>query len=300
MFAAVLKWRFVLIAGVAALLVSCTFTKFAYNQADTVAAWMVDDYFDLDGQQKDEFQKRFDRFYTWHRHQQLPDYAQFMRTARTRMQDGVTREDVLWFMDGLRTRVRTAARQAAPDAAALLATLTPGQIENLQRKWEKDNRKYLREHKVNGTVAERQDAEAKRILKQVKEWLAPLNNEQEQRVIAMVREFPRLDQQHYAERLRRQKDLLEILALRQTDPPRFTARLTEWMVNWERGRTPEYQKQLDASWQRRADLFATVDRMLTAEQRNGSLQRVQSYADDFTQLARRADGGNRTAAAVTQ
>src|SRR5689334_14742773 len=109
--------RFVAVAAVALLLVSCSFTRFAYNQADTLASWTVDDYFGLNGTQKDEFNKRFERLYTWHRYEQLPDYAQFMRTAHTRMQDGLSREDVLWFIDGFRNRVRTAARKAAPDAA---------------------------------------------------------------------------------------------------------------------------------------------------------------------------------------
>jgi hypothetical protein len=286
--------KYALIAGLAALLVSCTFTKFAYNQADTVAAWMVDDYFDLDSTQKQEFQKRFDRFYTWHRYEQLPEYSQFMRTARTRFQDGLSREDVMWFMDGLRTRVRTAGRQVAPDAAALLATLTPAQIENLQKKFEKDNRKYVRERKLNGTPQERQEAEAKRIIKQIEDWLAPLSNEQEQRITAMIKDLPPMEQQRYAERLRRQKELLEILAQR-GDEQRFTARLTEWLTSWERNRSAEYQKQLDASWQKRAELFVAVDKMLTAEQRQTSLTRMTAYADDFAQLARR-EGGPRTAA----
>ena len=286
--------KYVLIAGLAALLVSCTFTKFAYNQADTVAAWMVDDYFDLDASQKQEFQKRFDRFYTWHRYEQLPEYSQFMRTARSRFQDGLSREDVMWFMDGLRTRVRTAGRQVAPDAAALLATLTPAHIENLQRKFEKDNRKYVRERKLNGTPQERQEAEAKRIIKQIEDWLAPLSNEQEQRITAMIKDLPPMEQQRYAERVRRQKELLEILAQR-GDEQRFTARLTEWLTSWERNRSAEYQKQLDASWQKRAELFVAVDKMLTAEQRQTSLTRMAVYADDFAQLARR-EGGPRTAA----
>jgi len=275
------------VIALAAILVSCTFTKYAYNQADTVMAWMVDDYFDLDAQQKAEFQKRFDRFYAWHRYEQLPDYAQFMKTARTRMQDGVSREDVMWFVDGLRSRTRAAARQAAPEAAPLLATLTPVQIENLQRKWDKENRKYVKERKVNGTVEERYEAEGKRIAKQLKEWLAPLTNEQEQRVMALARELPQLEQQRYAERLRRQKEFLEVLAHRGDDPQRFHARVADWMVNWEKGRSAEYQKQLDASWQKRTDLFMAVDRMLTPEQRTASLQRIETYASDFTQLARR-------------
>ena len=276
-----------IVVVLAAILVSCTFTKFAYNQADTVMAWMVDDYFDLDAQQKADFQKRFDRFYAWHRYEQLPDYAQFMKTARTRMQDGVSREDVIWFVDGLRSRTRAAARQAAPEAAPLLATLTPVQIENLQRKWDKENRKYVKERKVNGTVEERYEAEGKRIAKQLKEWLAPLTNEQEQRVMALARELPQLEQQRYAERLRRQKEFLEVLAHRGDDPQRFHARVADWMVNWEKGRSAEYQKQLDASWQKRTDLFMAVDRMLTPEQRTASLQRIETYASDFTQLARR-------------
>ncbi len=298
MFAAVVRRRSLVIAALAALLVSCTFTKFAYNQADTVAAWKIDEYFDLDSQQKQEFSKRFDRLYAWHRQEQLPEYAQFMRTARSRMQDGTSRDDVLWFVDGMRTRVRTLARQAAPDAAVLLATITPGQVEHLKAKLEKENRKYVKDHKVNGTLEERQEAEAKRVIKQVKEWLAPLSNEQEQRVAALVREGPQLEKERYAERLRRQKELIELLAHRNEDPQRFTARVTEWMVNWDKGRSPEYQKQLDSSWQRRADLLATVDRMLTPDQRNTSLQKIQGYADDFTQLAAapRRDAG-RTAAA---
>jgi hypothetical protein len=287
--------RFALLALVAALLVSCTFTRFAYNQADTVAAWMVDEYFDLDAQQKQDFKQRFQRFYAWHRHEQLPEYAQFMKAAHNRLQAGLAREDVLWFADGIRGRVRTAARQAAPEAAGLLATLTPAQVEHLQRKWEKDNRKYVKERKLNGTLAERQEVEGKRLIKQLEEWLAPLNDEQEQRVMAMVREFPQLEQQRHAERLRRQKEFIEALSHRNEDPQRFAARLTEWLVSWERGRSAEYQKQLDLHWQKRAEAFVAVDRMLTADQRKVALQRIQTYADDLTQLARRSDG-SRTAA----
>ena len=279
--------RFLLLAALAVALVSCTFTKFAYNQADTVVAWLADDFFDLDAPQKAEFHKRFERFYAWHRYEQLPEYAQFMKTARTRMEDGLSREDVLWFIDGLKARTRLAARKAAPEAAPLLATLTPAQIENLQRKWAKDNAKYVRERKVNGTLEERHEAEGKRIAKQLKEWLAPLTSEQEARVIQLARELPQLERERYAERLRRQKEFLEVLVHRNEDLPRFTQRLTDWMVHWERGRSAEYQRQNDASWQKRADLFVAIERMLTPEQRTASLRRIENYATDFTQLARR-------------
>jgi hypothetical protein len=286
--------RWVVLAALVGLLVSCTFTRFAYNQADTLALWTVDEYFDLEGAQRDEFNKRFQRFYTWHRYEQLPEYAQFMRTAHDRMQAGISREDVLWFSDGIKTRVRSMARKAAPDAAALLATLTPAQVENLQRKLEKDNRKYVRERKVNGTLEERQDAEAKRLIKQIEEWLAPLDDGQERRIATMSRELPQLERERYADRLRRQKEFLALLSHRNEDPQRFTARVTEWMVNWDRGRSPEYERQLETLRHKRAELFVAADRMLSADQRKVALRRINGYADDFTQLASRSDG-SRTA-----
>ena len=62
---------------------------------------------------------------------------------------------------------------------------------------------------------------------------------------------------------------------------------TGWS-NWERGRSAEYQKQLDASWQKRAELFVArrqdVHARSSAPRRS---QRMQDYAEDFTQLARR-------------
>jgi hypothetical protein len=287
--------RFLAALGLIALVAACSFSRFGYNQADTVAAWMIDDYFDLEAQQKQDFQKRFDRFYSWHRHEQLPEYAGFLRTARTKVQQGLTREDVLWFVDGVRARVRTAARHAGPDTAAFLATLTPAQIENLQRKWDKDNKKYLRENKVNGTPEERQEVETKKVVKTFKEWLTPLNSEQEQKVTQMVRELPQISQFRYAERLRRQKEFLAILAQRGDDRDRFTARVTEWLANWDRGRSAEDQKKLDAWWQKRAEIFVALDKSITPEQRTASLQRMQNYIDDATHLARR--DGSRTASA---
>ncbi|MES2561312.1 MAG: DUF6279 family lipoprotein [Pseudomonadota bacterium] len=278
-----------------ALVAACSFSRFAYNQADTAAAWMIDDYFTLEGDQKQDFQKRFERVYAWHRAEQLPEYAAFLRTARGRVQQGLKSEDVLWFVDGVRSRVRVAARYAAPDTAAFLATITPAQIENLKAKWEKDNAKYVRENKVNGTPDERIEVEAKKVSKAFKEWLTGLNNEQEQRVMTLVRDLPPIYQFRYTERLRRQKEFIALLAHRAEERERFTARVSEWLANWDRGRSAEDQKRLDAWWAKRAEIFAALEKSLTGEQRTASLARMQRYIDDATQLASR-EGARSTAA----
>jgi hypothetical protein len=97
-------------------------------------------------------------------------------------------------------------------------------------------------------------------------------------------------QLHYADRLRRQKEFLQLLEYRSEDRARFTQRVTDWMVNWEKGRSPEYQKRLDDWWQKRADILVSIDKTFTQQQRVAALQRLQSYAEDFLALANRGTG----------
>ena len=100
--------RVAVLVAVAVVLVACSFTKIAYNQADTAAAWMADDYLDLTGNQKTDFQERFARFHAWHRSEQLPN----TRSSCGRRGPGPgwpSPGEVLWFVDGIRTRYRTMA-----------------------------------------------------------------------------------------------------------------------------------------------------------------------------------------------
>ena len=51
----------------------CSMVRVGYGHLDTVAAWMAHDYFDLDAEQRDAFNQRFDRLHAWHRGEQLPE-----------------------------------------------------------------------------------------------------------------------------------------------------------------------------------------------------------------------------------
>lgn len=268
----------------AAALSGCTLLRLGYGQLDTIAAWMADDYFDLEPQQKDEFFKRFGRLHAWHRYEQLPDYAAFLKGIQSRVQQGVGREDVMWATEGVVARYRTLAQRGADDAAALLATLTPQQIDTLRKKWEKDNRRFVRDHKLDGTPAEREKARVTRAIKQITEWTGSLTPEQEDKVAALVAAVPAIEQMRYEDRRRRQREFLALLEQR-GDKAAFAAKLRHWLTNWEEGRAPQYAR-IQAEWlEKRAAYFVGVERMLTPQQRVTLAQRLQRYIDDFTQLA---------------
>jgi hypothetical protein len=278
---------------VLATLPGCSLLRLGYGQLDIIVAWMVDDYFDLDHQQKDEFHKRFARLHDWHRYEQLPDYAAFLRDIKARVEKGLAREDVIWVTEGVRARYRTLARRGADDATALLLTVTPQQIEALKHQWDKDNRKFIRDHKLDGTPQERQRARVKRALDQVTDWVGSVSHEQEERIGALVTAAPSLQPLRHEDRRRRQREFLALLEQR-GNPAEFSARLRDWLLNWEKGRAPQYERFQSEAWENRVAFFVAVDRMLTPHQRATMTRRLQNYIDDFTRLAERR--GAQTAA----
>ncbi len=270
--------------------------RLGYGQLDTFAAWNANDYFDLNVDQRQEFSRRFDRLHEWHRHEQLPDYAAFLAATQERLKKGLTREDVLWVMEGVKARYRTLVRHGADDAAAMLMTVTPAQVETLKRRWEKDNQRFVREYRLKDGPRERHEASMKRLYSRIDDWTGSLSPEQERRIDALVGDAPFIHQLRYEDRQRRQREFLQLLANRGSDTRAFAERLRGFLSNWEEGRNPEYDRVYKNWEQRQADLYVAVEKMLTPQQRALALHRLQSYIDDFTRLSQRPAG--KTAAAV--
>jgi hypothetical protein len=269
-----------------ALISGCTLLRLGYGQLDTFAEWTADEYFDLDADQKQEFRERFRRLHAWHRHEQLPDYAGFLNSVSRQVREGLSREDAERIARGLEERYRLLIRQSADDAAAMLMTVTPAQLEALQRKWKKDNARFLRENRVTGSPEEQQQARAERELKRIEDWVGRLDAEQTRKINAMVREMPLAPRLRYEDRLRRQREFTQLMGQR-GDARQFAARLRHFLLNWEEGRNPEYQR-VAADWrQKQTEFYLEVAQMLTPQQRATLLNRIQRYSDDFTQLAQR-------------
>ena len=265
-----------------ALLAGCSMARVGYNQLDTIAAWTADEYFDLEAQQKNQFRARFARLHDWHRHEELPEYARLLAQAQARLEKGLTRDDVFWMMDAVKERYRRIVERSAPDAAAMLMSLTPDQIGALKRQWERDNSKFAREYVLDGKPEERRRAQVKRTIKQFERWTGRLTDEQERRIATMVDGLPEIAQLRHEERLRRQREFLQLLELRR-NREHFVAELRRWLSDWESGRPSEFAQRYARSVEMRAEMVVAVDRMLTAEQRAHVLE---GYARSLTTAPR--------------
>lgn len=279
--------RLLVIVCCVGLLAGCSMVRLGYGQLDAIAAWRANEYFDLDGQQKDEFLQRFSRLHEWHRYEQLPDYAAFLGETRARLNRPLTREDVVWFIDGVKARYATIVARGADDAAAMLLTVTPAQVDVLRRRWDKDNRRFVREYRLAGSVEDIKRARVRRTLEQTRDWAGSLSYEQEQRITAMVNALPLTEPLRYEDRVRRQREFLQLMAQRGDDRRQLARTLQQWLTDWDKGRVPEYERLSNESFEQRVRMVVEIERMLTPHQRALALSRLQDYIDDFTHLAAR-------------
>lgn len=269
------------------LLGACSMVRLGYGHLDTAATWMAHDYFDLDAEQRDHFARRITRLHAWHRNEELPDYAHFLKEVQSRAQRGLQTQDMLWLVDGFKQRYARIAARGAPDAADLLATLSSEQITAFRRQIDRDNRRFLDENRTEGSLAERRRAMERRTLSQLRDWVGSLSEVQETRAVALLQQVPLTDGLRHEERLRRQREFLALLELRHSERRAFAQRLRHWLEHWEAGRGAEQARQFDASWRKRAEFYAAMDRTFTAEQRRHLVHRLQDFIDDFQQLAGR-------------
>ncbi len=281
------RWLLPLLAF--ALLGGCTINavKLGYRQADTLLAWRVNEYFDLEGNQKHDFHARLEPLLYWHRYDQLPEYAVFLTEVRDRIQPGLKHDDIVWLVDGVKDRYRRIVERGVGDAAELLATITPGQIGALQKQWAKDNRKFAKEHELNGTPEARRKARLKRTVDQIEDWAGNLNADQQRQIAQLVEQIPHINHLRYKDRIRRQQEFTELLKIR-ANKKEFQPRLRAYLLDWERGRSPEYDKLADEAYERRMQFYIAVDKLLTPAQRQHVMQRIQRLIEDCRTLSQRS------------
>ena len=278
------RCRLTLLLLLVALIAGCSALRLGYRQADTLLAWRANEYFDLNPLQKHELDVRLEPLLIWHRYEQLPEYAAFLATAIKKAQAGLKHDDIIWFVDGFKARYRVIVSHGAVDAAEMLAALAPEQIVALQKRWDKDNRKFVSENELDGSLEKRKRARLKKTLSQIVDWTGSLTYEQEQKIEVLLDAVPLIEHLRHADRIRRQQEFLQLLNLR-TNQREFRPKLQAWLLDWERGRTPEFEQLSGEVYAKRIAFYLALDKLLTHGQRQIVLHRLQDYVDDCKALS---------------
>ena len=275
--------KFALLLLALAWLAGCSGARLAYNNADTVVRWMANDYFALEGPQEDDFKARLARFHAWHRSEELPRYSVLMTSAGDKLADGLTAPELLWAWESVKGGYRRMAAHAAPELAAVLATLTPAQFDRLDQKFAESGAEYAKKY-LKGGEAEQRKRRDKRNLDLMREWFGDLSDEQEAQLKISSAKLPLLYELRLQNRERRQGEFVALLKAYRS-PAELEPRLKQWLTEWEEGASPEYRRVSELHRDLYIQMLLELDRGLTPAQRVHAVTRFYEYAEIFKALA---------------
>lgn len=280
--------RLLLIPILCVLLQGCSAVRLGYGNADSLARWWIDQYVDLSPEQDGLVRERLLRFHAWHRKTQLPDYAELLRQGRAFATGQPTAKDALALSEGIIRRGRTMADQAAPDIADFLASIGPAQIERMSARFAEKNADFAKEAKLGENEAAQRTVRYKRLLERAEYWFGDFNDTQQAALRQLVEGQNPGTRFWYDERLRRQREWLDLVRKVQSERPpreRTTQRLRDYAAGFDLPVDPARLPQALALRRASADLAVAIHALTTPAQRAHAQQRIDDLIRDLTELS---------------
>ncbi|UGQ46377.1 DUF6279 family lipoprotein [Massilia endophytica] len=270
---------------------ACSSLRLAYNNGDTLLYWWLDAYVDFDGEQKAEVKRDIDDLFRWHRKTQLQDYIQLLQRAQTQLKGEVTQAQLKANYDDIRARTQTLLLKAAPDIADLALTLKPDQLEQMEKKFAKNNAKFRKEN-MRGDRDDQNKYRYKKSMEQFELWFGNFSREQEA-IIRKASDARPLDNQIWLdERMRRQESILALARKIMSEKPSREQAIAQIQStireNFARMDSSERKPFYDAYTAATIELVHTVIRIATPEQKAHAQKRMQGWITDFSTLAAEA------------
>ena len=281
------RLRVWIIAAAVALLAGCSAVRLVYNQGQTFAYWWLDGYFDFDLEQGNRAREALSDWFRWHRATQLPDYAGLLVQAQRQILQDITPAEVCRWSDDLRRRLEVAYAQGVPALAELLRTLTPEQVRNVEKRYQKADSEFRNDY-LQATRAEQLEAANKRTVSRAEMVYGRLDDAQRKMIADGIAASPFDAKRWLVERQARQREIVDTLRSLQAahaDAARAEAALRLFVAHAVLSPRPAYREYQQRLYDYNCALVARLHNSTTPEQRRHGAERLQCWEDDLRALA---------------
>jgi hypothetical protein len=269
------------------LLGACSAIRVAYNQAPDLVYWYLDGYVDFNERQSPRVREELAKLFAWHRANELPKTAALLQKIQSQAPGEINSEQACKSFDEVRSLVDAITERALPAIAEMSLTLTPEQFEALQAKHKKGNEAFLKDF-VRGSAKERLDKRIKNAVERSERFYGNLGDAQLAAIRRSIDKSGFDANRSFAERIRRQGDLLQMLRKLQADNATAPQAQAAWRAYIQRSfNSPDatYRAYAQRLIQEGCQSFAEVHNSTTAEQRVKMAQTLKGYEDDVRVLA---------------
>lgn len=265
------------------LSLSCTRVDLAYRNLDVLVPWTLNDYLDMNRDQKRWFKERLSEHLRWHCSTQLPAYLQWMHTlqqdiAANRLDDARLQA----LSDQAEQAVQQVAVEITPSAVQLLQGLDDKQVRAMGQAFDEDIQKH-RDELVQLPLEQQVSERAERMQKRLKPWLGSLNDQQRQRIAAWSQGLGEQNRLWIDNREQWQKQMLA--AVQQRHATDFAQRIARLLQHRQQFWTAEYAQVSPRTEAAGRSLMLGILADSTPPQREVLQTRLNDLRGDFSQLA---------------
>ena len=269
------------------LLAGCSTVKLAYNQAPQLLSWQLNRYLDLSQPQAERVRDELADLHRWHRDTLLPEHAGLLQKLRQQLPAPMSAEQACRAYADLRTQIDQLLARAEPSLVWLASDLSEAQIRSLQKKQADSNADWKKEW-LDPSPDKLREHRYQVLLSRTEDFYGTLQEPQKAALRSYIAQSSFDPQRTYAERQRRQQDLVQVL--RKIAAERGN---TEQARTLLRGYLARLNTSPDAAYQRYAATlvdegcagFALVHSAMTPAQRLQAVASIGAYEQDFITLA---------------
>ncbi|MEE1889272.1 DUF6279 family lipoprotein [Pseudomonas carassii] len=271
-----------LVIGFALALVACSRIDLAYRNLDRLVPWSLDDYLDMNREQKQLLDERLRQQLAWHCKTQLPGYLDWLDRVRLMVADDAVTDQALEQRTlEARQAIGRVATAITPSATELLRGMSDSQVAEMRLAFRADidkRRKTYDETPLPKQIEQR----ATRMQKRLEPWLGELSAQQRLRVMSWSQALGDQNRQSIANRAHWQQQL--VLAMDQRATPGFEPRLAQLLQRKESLWTAEYRQAYENSEQQARSLLVDLMKQSSPAQKQFLQQRLSKVRADFSEL----------------
>ncbi len=269
------------------LLSSCSMLRLGYDQGPQLVWWWLDGYVNFSNEQTPHAKEAIRKWFAWHRTTQLPEYAAWLSTLRSRIGDPVTPAQICGWSEELRNTIAPALDHTMQLGAPLVPNLGEAQWLSIERRYAKGNDEFRRDF-LQPHAEERLAASIKRIVKRVENIYGSIDEAQHRLIVAGIEASPFDPEAWLAERQRRQHETLltlRRLAAEQAETEHVIAALRGLIERVQRSNDRDYRAYQVKLTEYNCAFIATVHNSTTPIQRQHAHDKLKGWETDLRKLS---------------